>query len=141
MTLGSLHLFLTPRQLHFLFKFHEVFLADDPPAAADQSPLSAIHRNDAIRRYNLDGSRASSVSGDTLHSAARRSSSQRGLGSMSGGLGANYGWSSDQYCKNIILMYIRVCIVMFSCLWPQLNPLRSTINNTPTTRPAVNRTS
>lgn len=98
MTLGSLHLFITPRQLHFLYKFHEIFLADDPPRE-DPTSQSAMHRNEAIRRYNQDGSRASVVSEDTLHSDGRRSA-QRRLGMMGGGLRSSQGWSSDQYSES-----------------------------------------
>lgn len=80
MTLGSLNIFLSPRQLHVITLFSDLFIF-----SGDCSSPSN-HSESIKQRHHIDPN-PPFINDNEL------------LGSLSGGLGSNQGWSSDQYRK------------------------------------------
>lgn len=81
MTLGSLNIFLSPRQLHVITLFSDLFIF-----SGDGS--NPNHSESMKQRHHIDPS-PPFINDNEL------------LGSLSGGLGSNQGWSSEQYRKSI----------------------------------------
>lgn len=89
MTLGSLNIFLSPRQLHVITLFSDLFIfsgdCSNPPK----------HSESMKQRHHIDPS-PPFINEDEL------------IGRLSGGLGSNQGWSTEQYRKSslAILHYL-----------------------------------
>lgn len=85
-TLGSLSVFVSPRQLHLLLRLSDVLLADSTDTKEKESPMHKGHQSP----MDIDFSRNSN-----------------GIFSpMSGGVGFNQGWSSDIYSEYFLLKIV-----------------------------------
>lgn len=84
MTLGSLNIFLSPRQLHVITMFSDLFIFSDGDCSNPSNQTESIRQ-----RHHIDPS-PPFINEDEL------------IGNLSGGLGSNQGWSTEQYRKLII---------------------------------------
>lgn len=82
MTLGSLNIFISPRQLHIITLFSDLFLF-----SGDCSNPS--NQMESTKQRHLNDQNPSFINEDDL------------IGRLSGGLGSNQGWSTEQDRKTL----------------------------------------